>query len=288
MRKQRIDRTVALASIVVLVLAGACSSDADEADDTSSSPPTSAPSAASAATTSPRPAGDDCPTAGAEWEVAKVYIEHNATDGDTGFHGFFGGEPWRTLCVVDPDGNPIWDVRPDGRLADLGVSDLFFESNEPPNDEYPPDDLRADFPEGTYVVAGIDVDGVARLGEATFTHAIPGAPAVLEPTLADEDEVDAAAPVPPTGLVVRWEPVTSTIDSDPVTITGYEVIVTDEEVDDPDGFARPLVDVHVRPDVTELVVPDGFLEPDHLYELEVLSIEESGNQTITVGFFQTR
>ncbi len=30
-----------------------------------------------------------------------------------------------------------------------------------------------------------------------------------------------------------------------------------------------------------------FLEPDTVYELEVLALEESGNQTITVGFFMT-
>ena len=34
-------------------------------------------------------------------------------------------------------------------------------------------------------------------------------------------------------------------------------------------------------------VPVEFLEPDTVYELEVLALEESGNQTITVGFFKT-
>jgi hypothetical protein len=30
-----------------------------------------------------------------------------------------------------------------------------------------------------------------------------------------------------------------------------------------------------------------FLEPNTVYELEVLALETSGNQTITVGFFKT-
>jgi hypothetical protein len=34
-------------------------------------------------------------------------------------------------------------------------------------------------------------------------------------------------------------------------------------------------------------VVDGFLRPGTLYEVEVLALEESGNQTITVGFFMT-
>lgn len=80
---------------------------------------------------------------------------------------------------------------------------------------------------------------------------------------------------------------TETIAGDPVTITGYQVIVTDDEASDPDGWARPVYDVHVPGDVTSLPVADGFLQPDRLYELEVLAIEESGNQTISVGFFRT-
>ena len=64
-------------------------------------------------------------------------------------------------------------------------------------------------------------------------------------------------------------------------------IVTQEEHDDPHGLSRPVYDVHVPPDMTELPVPDEFFRPDTLYELEVLALEESGNQTITVGFFTT-
>ena len=61
--------------------------------------------------------------------------------------------------------------------------------------------------------------------------------------------------------------------------------VTDEEYRDPNALSQPEYDVHVRPDVRSLDVPDGFLEPGKLYEFEVIAIEESGNQTISVGFF---
>jgi len=36
-----------------------------------------------------------------------------------------------------------------------------------------------------------------------------------------------------------------------------------------------------------LSVPAEFLLPDTIYELEVLAIEESVNQAISVGFFRT-
>jgi hypothetical protein len=45
--------------------------------------------------------------------------------------------------------------------------------------------------------------------------------------------------------------------------------------------------VHVPATQNTLSVPTDFLEPDTIYELEVLALERSGNQTISVGFFKT-
>ena len=70
-------------------------------------------------------------------------------------------------------------------------------------------------------------------------------------------------------------------------ISGYEVIVTKVKHDDPDGFSRPILDVRVPTDRNTLTVSADFLESDLVYELEVLALEQSGNQTITVGFFKT-
>jgi hypothetical protein len=39
--------------------------------------------------------------------------------------------------------------------------------------------------------------------------------------------------------------------------------------------------------VTEIDVPDGFLEPATDYNWEVLAIERSGNQTLSSGSFTT-
>ena len=87
--------------------------------------------------------------------------------------------------------------------------------------------------------------------------------------------------------MIGWDRVTKTVAGGPVDITGYEVIVTKEVEDDPNGFSRPTYDVHIPPTVNRLRVPAVFLEADTVYELEVLALEVSGNQTITVGFFRT-
>ena len=94
-------------------------------------------------------------------------------------------------------------------------------------------------------------------------------------------------PVPRDDLIIGWDQVTETTTGAPVTISGYEVIITKEVPDDPNGFSRPTYDVHVTPTQNALSVPAEFLEPGTVYELEVLALERSGNQTITVAFFRT-
>ena len=228
-----------------------------------------------------------CFESGEDFEgEARVYIEHNATDEDTGFHGMFDQEGLTSGCLTAPDGTEILLPSTAGPLGDLGINQFFFESREPPNDEYSIADLEQDFPEGEYRISGIDFEGTKRVATATFTHAIPQAPTITAPKLVEEEQA-ASNVVAPNAVTVRWEPVTETLDGEPVTISAYEVIVTKEEHDDPHGLSRPVYDVHVPPDTTELPIADGFLDPSTLYELEVLALETSGNQTISVGFFTT-
>src|SRR5690349_9768086 len=72
-----------------------------------------------------------------ELEQAKLIIEQNATDQDTGFQGFVDGEPWQQLQIRNPDGELILTMNPKNNLRDLGLTEMFFETNEPPNAEVP-------------------------------------------------------------------------------------------------------------------------------------------------------
>jgi hypothetical protein len=231
----------------------------------------------------------DFRTTGRSTEIAtaKLIIEYNATDDDIGVHGAFDDHGWKRLCVFDPTGRPILHVGPQGQLLDLTMAGIFFESREPPASEFSFADLRAAFPEGEYTVLGESLDGTILTGSATFTHDVPAAPEITAPTLAEDPRGTRRNPVPLDGLVIDWDRVTETVDGGPVTITGYEVIVTKEEHDDPHGFSRPIYDVHVPANVDRLPVPREFLLPNTVYELEVLALEVSGNQTISVGFFRT-
>ncbi len=260
-----------IATLGLVVIIGGCAATAE----------TGAPSSGAEDT------ADLCPTEGEPMAEAKLYIEHNATDADTGVHGLFGGDGWAVFCLRSPSGEMLLAVTPDGPLGELGLADLFFESREPPNDEYPIDNLLGQFPEGTYEASAVDVDGVSWTGSARFTSVIPAAPVITSPALSDdEDRVDAF--VNAGELTVSWEPVTESLESDDVTITGYEVIVTSIDDVDADGASVPVFDIHLPSTTTSVAVPDGFLRSGATYELEVLAVESSGNQAIALGFFAVR
>jgi hypothetical protein len=218
--------------------------------------------------------------------TAKPIIEYNSTDEDLGVHGAFDDHGWSELCVFDPSGRPIAVVDPRRQLNDLTMAGIFFESREPPISEFAMADLAAAFPEGRYEVRGKSFDGTTLRGRALFTHDVPAAPTITSPEVAAEPD-QAGTPVPRDDLVVGWDPVTETTTGEAVTISGYEVIVTKEVEDDPHGFSRPTYDVHVPATQHALSVPTEFFEPDTVYELKVLALERSGNQTISVGFFRT-
>ena len=223
---------------------------------------------------------DNCSGAAVRLPSTKLFIEHNSTDEDTGVHGLFDGADWKRLLIFDPRGRLIFEVEPNAQLRTQSISGIFFESAEPPNEDVPIEEIFRRFPEGRYQVEGCTKDGRRLKGSALFTHDIPAGPVVTFPQ--DGGVVSAS------NLTITWNHVTTTLDGRPLRRTGYEIIVTKDAADDPNGFSLPVFDVHVLPSVTSLTVSTQFLEPNTSYELEVLALEFSGNQTITVLHFETR
>jgi hypothetical protein len=212
---------------------------------------------------------------------AKLLVEHNATDEDTGFQGFADAEPWNQLTIVGPGGQPIVTVTAQGGLNNFGLTELFFETSEPANAEVPIADVLARLEEGDYTFTGAIVDEGDSSASTRLTHDIPAGPVILTP-------VDGSRVVLPADVIVSWEPVTEDINGAAVTIVGYQVVVEkDEEPQFPQGFARSLFSVHVPAAVTTVTVPAEFMENDACYKCEVLAIEESGNQTISAVEFDT-
>ena len=171
-----------------------------------------------------------------------------------------------------------------GTLAQLGVTELFFETVEPANADVPIEKMLAKLPEGHYTIAGPSQENGKSAGRtsgtAWLTHDIPAGPTLVAPA--------EGATVPVRGVVVRWKPVTETITGDPVTIIAYQLIIEKDVEPHPHMIGKLGLSLYVPPSVTSIAVPDGFLEPRTAYNWEVLAIERSGNQTLSSGSFRTR
>ncbi len=206
----------------------------------------------------------------------KFFIEFNETNEDVGVQALLGGEPYRVLKAYDPDGKKILEVKPKRGLKMQGMSDFFFESAEPSLAEFPLADFLERFEAGSYEFETTTIDGIEQDGETILTHVIPAGPVITAPL---EGEV-----VDVKNVIVEWEPVTLTTafnpPQEPVAIVGYQVIVT--RVDPLRVFS-----VDVPAGTTSVSVSPDFLEPSTEYELEVLAIEASDNQTISLLFFET-
>ena len=202
---------------------------------------------------------------GGEFDIARIYIEYNASGNDLGFHVFLDGEDWKELKIVNPAGRTIFEVEGKAGYAELGLTELFFEGAEPTLDDVPLNVLLGKFPEGRYRFIGVTTDGERLASTGRLSHAVPEGPEVS----AEVDDED---------VVIRWEGVTDHPPGFPnrrIEIAGYQVIVGSFQVTLP-ASAR------------QVELPDEFvagLAPGE-HDFEVLAIDRSGNQTITEGIFE--
>jgi hypothetical protein len=236
--------------------------------------------------------GGAAPANGADeisFGVADVFAELNDTDGDLGFHALIEGDAWKRLKIEDPDGRQILLVRPVRSLAQQGLTELFFESAEPPFDELSPEEFFDRFPEGRYEITGRTIEGDKMRSRDRFTHVMPAPPDNLEVSgesaLSDCDEdgpvkVDKNEPIIISfDEVEESHPDLGAFDPD-IEIVGYQVVVEREE---------PTVlvfSIDLPPSETEVEVPPEFIALGEEFKFEVLAREASGNQTAVESCFE--
>jgi hypothetical protein len=214
-----------------------------------------------------------------EWveiKDARLKIERNDTDGDAGIHVNLDADPWRWMELYDASGRRLMRATMGGAFGIQGGTELFIESGEPSFDELSYEDFLLRFPAGEYTFRGRGVDGENFYGFATLTHDVPDGPALVGPH-------DDGTLVDPDDATLEWEPVSPPNGS---PIVGYQAIISLSGTGIP-GLPKIVLDVMMPPTATTLDVPPGFLRPGTLYEWEVLSVEESGNQTLSGSFLRT-
>ena len=199
---------------------------------------------------------------------AKLNIEHNATDEDTGFQGFVDSEGWRQLDVRGPGGQVLrFEAR--GTLAKLGLTELFFESVEPENRDVPIEEMLAKLPK-----AGTRSPVPARrTAQAPAAHpAAPGSRTTSRP---------APSSLPP--RTARLEDDRGQAGDDRRVPAHHRAGRRATPAHD----GKLGLSIYVPRTVTSIAVPNGFLLPRTAYKWEVLAIERSGNQTLSSGSFRT-
>jgi hypothetical protein len=229
--------------------------------------------------------------------VAEIFFELNNTDGDLGIHGMIDGGPWTNIEIIAPDESSLMATTASGSLLQQAVTELFFESAEPPFDELEPEAFFARFPEGTYEVKGRSQDGDQLMSETEVTHIMPAPPV---PTvngapmaeMCDEEDLAFDATEVPQGaaVTIAWpEVITSHPDlgTQPptaVVIHNYEVVVEVKLEVNGEEFAS-VFSVILSPDERSMTIPAEFLALRDTFKYEVLVREEGFNQTAVESCF---
>jgi hypothetical protein len=212
-----------------------------------------------------------------QFSEARIFFELNATDRDVGVHVALDAQSWSQVSVTGPNGRII-QIVPQGNLANIGLTELLFEGEEPSLDEVPFAQFLILVPAGNYIFNGMTTGGQVLRSSDKLTTAIPCPVEIVSPPEDEEAEADP--------LVISWEPAPGTFNPDTgncdtgknVNLVGYQVAVGVEKA--PGGLHRSF-EADVPPGVTSLTVSPEFLEGGSEYKVEVLAIEASGNKTIT-------
>ncbi len=227
------------------------------------------------------------------FKQTNIHFETNASACDMGIQMSFDTDGLTEGEVEGPYEQVVFSFRAiDGMESTGDLTEMFHERVEPPITDLldaldcdPPEDepislaeLFGTWPAGWYEFDG-ESGGAEFEGRARLTHAIPAGPKILAPGDGDVVPHDAH-------LLIRWRKVTGPLlpSLGPVEIVGYHVVLADvtNAVLAP-GKTKTVLDADLSKSETSFLVPKQFLEPNRIYEFEVLSTEKNGNQTITEG-----
>ena len=226
------------------------------------------------------------------FKQTNVHFETNSSACDMGVQMSFDTNGVTEGSVEDPNERVVFSFAAvEGMEETQDLTESFQERVEPPvielenalgcepsSDAVSLADLLGAWPAGTYEFDGLS-GGVEFEGAAKLTHKIPAGPEIIAPS--DGAIVPHDAP-----LLIRWRKVTRPIlpSLGPVDVVGYHVLAVD--VTSPvlaPGKTKTSLDADLSKNETSFVVPKQYLEPNRIYEFEVLATEKGGNQTITEG-----
>ena len=222
---------------------------------------------------------------------AQLYFELNHTDGDLGFHGLIDGDAWKSLEIEGPGENLLLNVWVRNNLRLQGMTEIFFESDEPSFDELSPAQFFKRFPQGIYEVEGITLEGEELEAEIRISHVMPGPPGGIKVNgKASAPNCDANLPVVSEPVTLDWNAVTKshpTVGTPNVNVTvrSYEIVgEIEREGQTPDVLVFSAV---VPRNVTIFEFPESFTAlADGEMKFEIVTKLTNGNQTAVESCFE--
>jgi hypothetical protein len=234
--------------------------------------------AGAATATDQRPA----PMASQPFAKAELFFELNDSDKDLGIHGEIDGEPWTFVRVEGPDDRVLLDLQSAGRLRQQGMTQLAFESAEPPFDEMAPADFFRRFPEGWYEIEGRSQEGSELESVVWLSHVLADRPRnILVSEIPSAEGCEA--PVLPTvaePVTIQWDPVTS---SHPEVGRQGAVVISRYQLFVEQGAIKFGIDL--PPTVTTFVVPAEIASFRGMFKFEIIARTSTGNNTAVENCF---
>jgi hypothetical protein len=143
---------------------------------------------------------------------AELFLELNDTDGDLGIHSSLDGGVWTNLTITGPNGvGQLLNIDSTGAPQTQGLTQLSFESAEPPFDELAPADFFLRFPAGPYTIEAIAQGGGTFQATATLSHVLAAPPENIRVAGVPAAESCDTKPLPRVSapVLIDWDPVTS-------------------------------------------------------------------------------
>jgi hypothetical protein len=220
---------------------------------------------------------------GSNLEQAKIIIEHDVTEDNTGYQAFVNGKGWEKLEIKGPNG-VIAEIQGSGMIKDLGMTEVLIETPEMESAKMPREELLKMLPQGQYEfrAAASKLGGGTgqMIGIASLSHTIPEGVSLAEP------KTDVS--VPKGNITFRWSPSLKALDGAAIDLAGYQLVIDNESAPVSRMIAKRGMSMFLPASVTEVTIPAAFFEAGADYGWEVLAIDASGNQTLTSSTFKTQ
>jgi hypothetical protein len=220
------------------------------------------------------------------FDEASIFFELNDTDGDLGIHALVDGDAWKFLGIRDTNGRPMLGVSVKGILKKQGLTELFFESDEPSFDELTPEEFFERFPAGEYEISGRTLDGEKLESTVEVSQVMPAPPGNIQLSGVPAAENCDVVPLPAvaTPVVIDWDPVVSSHpeigETGAVEVAKYQLVVEREEPE------LLVLSVDLPSDVTSFEVPEDFTDLGEEFKFEIIVRAETGNQTAVESCFE--